>query len=95
MLNNNNINTNTENQFQNNVIKKNDENHNTIKNAHPKTININLNPFSNVTKDFPIVDSSNYVGDNSVLPSYNQLEYSHAIQPLKNKNKKPTLNEKN
>jgi len=95
LLNNNNINTNNENQFQNNIVKKNDENHNTIKNAHPKTININLNPFSNVTKDFPIVDSSNYVGDNSVLPSYNQLEYSHAIQPLKNKNKKPTLNEKN
>jgi len=61
------------------------------------TKNINLN------QDFPTVDNSNNDGDKSVLPTYNQLEYSHAVQPFENtdiesklllKTKKKALDEK-
>jgi len=63
-------------------------------------VNIKLN-----NKHFPTVDSSNYpINDNSILPSYSQLENSHAVQPYENidieskillKTKKAALNEKN
>jgi len=43
--------------------------------------NDNLNPPSTV---IPIIDNSNNTDNNSILPSYTQLENSNKIQPIKN-----------
>jgi len=43
-----------------------------------------------LNQDFPIVDNSNYV-DDSVPPSYDQLEYSHSTAPLTNIDSKSLL----
>jgi len=82
-------------QIQNNIydkIKKNDNNnievnmnnYNILKIANSNEMPINLNQSLAVADDFSIVDNSNFENECSILPSYSQLEHSHAVQPFGN-----------
>jgi len=55
----------------------------TIMNSHKANtdgININLNPSQTVTEDIPVINNSNLIDvDNSILPSYSQIECSYLV----------------
>ncbi len=75
----------------NNIIKINMNNNNDFNSYDSKkrkikldAMNTNINPpFS---EEFPIIDNSNFVGESSNLPSYDQLEQFHAVQPFNSVN---------
>jgi len=88
----------------NNINIDNNNNNNSykiLKIANSNSKNIDVNP--SVSEEFPIVDNSNLVDECSILPSYSQIEHSHAVQPFRNvdiesklllKTKKAALNDK-